>query len=211
MRLFLASQDFGGHADRLRELVGNNRKALVVFNARDDQSDNGLAEQKELFEKGGFEFTPLDLRGYFGKPQELREFINEFKPGQINLLGGNTFTLRRALYQSGLDEILKTDIYAGRYVYAGHSAGAIVAGSNLNRDYDSAEYVVPEGYRKVIIWDALGFIPEQIIPHYDSVNPRTRQLNQANEKLFRELDLPYVVLNDSDVLVVDGAKKEILR
>lgn len=32
MRLFLASQDFGNHADRLSEMVGGNRRALVNKN-----------------------------------------------------------------------------------------------------------------------------------------------------------------------------------
>ena len=66
MRLFLASQDFGSHVDRLSALVGENRKALVVFNARDYKDDEGLEKQEKLFTDATFELYKLDLCDYFG-------------------------------------------------------------------------------------------------------------------------------------------------
>ncbi|MDR0591090.1 MAG: peptidase E [Candidatus Nomurabacteria bacterium] len=211
MRLFLASQDFGRHVDRLVELVGKNNKALVVFNARDYETPEARAEvvtrKEELFKKASFEFNELDLREYFGEPAKLRKFINKFKPGVVSLIGGNSFLLRRALYQSGLDEILKADIYDNKYVYAGHSAGAIVAEPNLACYETGDEYVVPLSYNKGIVWGGLGFVQERTVPHCDSSNPRAL----SRQKTFRELDLPYITLSDSDVYVVDGLKKEVLR
>ena len=38
MRLYLASTDLGDFSDKLRELVGDNRKTLLISNARDHRS-----------------------------------------------------------------------------------------------------------------------------------------------------------------------------
>lgn len=211
MRLFLASQDFGNHADRLSEMVGENRKSLVVFNARDYKDDKGIAKQRELFAQNNLDFQELDLRDYFGKSGELRSFIDEYQPGLIVLLGGNTFLLRRALSQSGLDEILQQDIVANRYVLAGHSAGAIVAGPSLEgfERMDKEKLVMP-GYQEEVIWSGLGLADARAIPHIESSEYDTA-IVELRQELFDKNGWRYVMLRDSDVLVVDGEEEEVLQ
>jgi dipeptidase E len=214
MKLFLASQDFGSHADRLREMVGENRKTLVVFNARDyasaeDQLDLRKRKEKLLFENG-FPFQELDLRNYFGKEKDLEKFIADYKPDLVDLMGGNEFLLRRALAQSGFDKILRRDIKNEKYVFAGHSAGAIVAGPDLH-GYERMDYekLVVVGYQKKVIWDGLSLTNVRVIPHADS--PEYKEVTKTRRELFTKLNYEYVVLNDTDVLVIDGEKKELLK
>lgn len=211
MRLFLASQDFGNHADRLSAMVGENRKALVVTNARDYKEDKGLDVQRELFAQNNFDFRELDLRQYFGKSEELRSFIDAYQPGVIVLLGGNTFLLRRALYQSGLGEILKRDVAADQYVFAGHSAGSIVAGPSLEgfERMDKEKLVLPR-YQEEVIWSGLGLTDTRVIPHADSPKYEAVVI-RLRQTLFDEKEWKYVTLNDSDVFVIDGDKEEVLR
>ena len=71
MRLFLASQDLGDFGNRLREMVGENRRALVVFNARDCKPERGVDKHRELLSEIGLEFNELDLRDYFGKKDDF--------------------------------------------------------------------------------------------------------------------------------------------
>jgi dipeptidase E len=211
MRLFLASQDFGNHADRLSEMVGDNRRSLVIFNARDYKDDKGIEKQKELFARNNLKFRSLDLRDYFGKQDELREFIIGYNPGLITLLGGNTFLLRRALFQSGLDEILRDDIRHDKYVLAGHSAGSMVIGPSL-RGYermDKEKLVLPK-YQSEVIWDGLNLTDMRIIPHADS-SKYEKEIIEIRSKLFDKNGWKYAALNDSDVFVVDNDKVEILR
>ena len=213
MRLFLASQDFGNHADRLREMVGRNNKALVVFNARDAKGeDYGIEFQKKLFAESDLKFEKLDLRDYFGKEKELRKYIDKYQPGLIVLLGGNTFLLRRAMKQSGLDEILKEDIGKDKYVLAGHSAGSMAPGPSLH-GYEMAykENLVEDlpGYSKEIIWDGLGFTKYRIITHGDSI--KYKDIIKKRKKFFEKNNDKYIVLNDSDVYILDGDKEEVLR
>lgn len=210
MRLFLASQDFGKHGERLSAMVGENRRALVVFNARDAKSDIGLEKQKTLCAQYNLQFQRLELRDYFGKSEELREFVDNYEPGVIVLLGGNTFLLRRALFQSGLDEILRHDIATDRYVFAGHSAGAIVAGPSLEgfEKMDEPDRVLP-GYQEEIVWDGLGLTDVRIIPHADSSKYSAAATQRQAD--FSKNGWRHIVLNDSDVFVIDGTKEEILR
>jgi dipeptidase E len=195
MKLFLASQDFGDHADKLRELVGNNKKALVVFNARDyKEGDGGEQFQRELLAENGFNFYRLDLRDYFGKEAGLNKFVADYKPGLVVLLGGNTFLLRRALAQSGFDKIIRRDVRQGKYVFAGHSAGSIVAGPDLHgyEHMDKEKLTFPP-FQKEIIWDGLGLTNVRVIPHADSPKYEKEIIKQRKE-LFDKFNYEYVVL-----------------
>lgn len=212
MKLFLASQDFGDYSDRLCELVGDNKNALVIFNARDyKEDDGGESFQRELLDKNGFNFHRLDLRDYFGKEEELDKFVNEYKPGLVILLGGNTFLLRRALAQSGFDKIIRRDVQQEKYVLAGHSAGSIVVGPDLHgfERMDKEKLTFPP-YQKDVIWDGLGLTDIRIIPHANSPKYE-KEIIEMRKELFDKLDYKYAVLNDTDVLIINGSKKELLK
>jgi len=214
MRLFLASQDFGNHVDRLKELVGDNNKVLLIQNTKDyyDHAgrDESTAHWISLFRQNGFEPTELDLRKYFGN-DKLKSFIDGFRPGLIYVTGGNTFILRRAMRQSGLDDILLHDLQNDKYVYGGCSAGSIVMISSLESEKasDDDPGLVPPQYKPEILWDGLGAINEKIIPHADA--NWYSESAQRKKEYFDERGWDYTVLNDSDVLVIDGDKKEVLR
>jgi dipeptidase E len=213
MRLFLASQDFGNHVDRLKELVGNNKKVLLIQNPKDyyDQAgrDASTAKWMSAFHQNGFEPTELDLRKYF-KNSKLRLFVDEYAPGLVYVSGGNTFILRRAMRQSGFDKILQNDLNSDQYVYGGCSAGSIVVGPSLE-GYETGDDpgCAPPGYEPEIIWDCLDIIDERIIPHVDT--DWYSEPAQKHKEYFDEKNWSYIMLNDSDVLVIDGDKKEILR
>ena len=215
MRLFLSSKDFGRHVDRLHDMTGENNRALVVFNARDHYAESYMTlkvkQKRRMFEKNGFVFKNLDLRKYFGKTQELREFIGEFNPGLVYVMGGNTFLLRRAMLQSGFDEILRQGLADNKYVYAGGSSGAMVLSKDL-RFYlhkDNSENVTPDGYGTQVINDGLGLVDFYVVPHRNTVWFRNavatimKNLSGKNEEVIQ--------LGDSDIVMIDGDRKEILR
>jgi dipeptidase E len=168
MRLFLSSQDFGIYPEVLIELTGNNKKVAFINNAKDDWSTydrrEKVEEKKVEFERLGFEFDELDLRGYFGKSNKLLNKLSSF--GLVWAAGGNTFILRRAAAQSGLDKILKELIENDKLVYGGSSAGAILATPSLHGvEFGDDPKNIPEDYNEQIIWDGLNFVPFHIVPH----------------------------------------------
>ena len=114
MRLYLASHNLGPFTDELLKLVGKGRKALFIENARDyypeEKRANDLKEKLEMISSLGFEVEELNLRNYFGKPDELKEFLQAYKPDLIYASGGNVFLLATAYHLSGFDKILREDL-----------------------------------------------------------------------------------------------------
>ena len=213
MKLFLSSQDLGRHGHIARELCGDNAKVAFIKNAQDDKPDverNFTTPQKKLmFEQLGFSFEEIDLRHYFGKQAKLYEKLREF--GSVWCAGGNTYILRRAMRASGLDNILNELVPSGQLVYGGWSAGACVAAPSLHgmeRGDRPSPSVVPAAYpAKEIIWEGLGFVDFSIVPHCNMdwfIDDA-----QATIANYKANNVPYVALNDGDVVVVfDDMVKE---
>jgi dipeptidase E len=215
MRLFLASQDLGRFARRLLAMMGENRKVLFIDNAKDYYTEEKKAEsllaKQEIFREAGLEdFVVLDLRKYFDKKDELERFVETERPELVFAIGGNSFILRRAFAESGFDEILKRDLAEDKYVYGGSSAGSIVVGPSL-RGYETGDDpdCAPEGYDAEAIWDGVGVVEERVMPHADT--DWYGEVALRHKAYFEGRGWKYVLLNDADVLVVDGEKKEVLR
>lgn len=209
MRLYLSSYGFGNHVEKLHEMVGPNKKVLYIDNAKDDwpekQRRQHIAEKKAEFEKLGFEFYELDLRKYFGKPEILGKIVAA--SGLVWGGGGNTFLLRRAMHYSSLDTILENGLKSDLFVYGGSSAGAVVMTKTLHGvEMEDDPYVVPEGYDEEIIWNGLGVIYPQLVPHYGTAIYGENA--QAMVDYFEENGLKYVTLKEGEVYVVDSKFEE---
>jgi dipeptidase E len=215
MRLFLSSQDFGNYADKAFELAGNNKKAAFIKNAQDDKPSEernfSTPQKKLMFEQAGFSFEELDLREYFGKSEELKAKLEDF--GSVWFAGGNSFILRRAMRDSGLDGFIVDWLKEDRILYGGYSAGAIVATTTLHGseigDRPRPD-VVPENYlTKETIWEGLGLVPFSIVPHVESdwFGDKARTAIEY----FEANHLPYNALKDGQVIVIDGDKEELLQ
>lgn len=215
MRLFLSSQDFGNYAHEANKLTGKNKKAAFIKNAQDDkpveERNFSTPDKKRMFENAGFEFEEIDLREFFGKQDELRKKITKF--GSVWCAGGNTFILRRALKASGLDEILIELLKEDKILYGGWSAGACVTAKTL----EGIQYgdrpkpdVVPKEYPiKETIWDGLDLVSFMIVPHYKSDWFGT-EADRSVAHLKKER-LPYKVLMDGQVILINGAKEKFLK
>jgi dipeptidase E len=106
MKMYLSSFRLGDHPEQLVDLVGNNKRAAVIANSIDfgnDPERRKAGVQREIDDLTKLGFTPeeVDLRNYFGKPKELEKKLSEY--GMLWVRGGNTFILRRAYKESGMD------------------------------------------------------------------------------------------------------------
>lgn len=211
MKLFLSSQGFGNHLARLQQMVGNDKRVLFIDNAKDigSASDRAVhtAEKKLEFEAAGFEFYELDLRDYFNSPDTLKLLV-EAAPF-IWVSGGNTFVLRRAFKYSGFDVLLQNALKNTNMVYGGSSAGSIIMTKTLRgTEYGDDPYAVPESYKEEILWDGLGLVYPQLVPHYQS--DWFEDEAQAMVDYFEQNGLKYETLRDGEVYVVDGEIEEKL-
>lgn len=211
MKLYLSSQGFGNHLDRLKDMVGSDRRVLFVDNAKDespaDQRAGHVEEKRKEFTDAGFEFFELDLRNYFRSPDKLKPIVTAAPFVWVS--GGNTFVLRRAFAYSGFDSLLVNAMKSTNMTYGGSSAGSIIMTKTLRGTENGDDpYMVPEGYSEEIMWNGLGLVYPQLIPHYQSEWFGDKA--QAMADYFDQQGMKYQTLKDGEVYVVDGKYEEKL-
>jgi dipeptidase E len=200
----------------LAELAGKKRKALVLANACDgfDPAQRGPRVERELEALGalGFRAEELDLRKHFrpgGDRQGLQAELHS--AGLVWARGGNAFVLRRAMAQSGFDQVLTEALRRDDLAFGGYSGGIAVLspslkGIELVNDIASA----PPGYDPGVIWEGLGILPWSVVPHYKSPHWSSPGIDKVVAYL-REQGMPYRTLSDGEALVIDGDKEELAR
>ena len=134
MKLYLSSNGLGNEADKLASMLSENKRAAVIFNALDFSDDTErkqatIDREINALDQMGLEAEGFDLRRYFGRPDVLRKEVSAF--GLLWVIGGNTFVLRRAMAQSGLDRFLIEYRNSDGLVYGGYSAGICVLAPTL--------------------------------------------------------------------------------
>lgn len=211
MRLYLSSDNVGRHADKLLEMVGPNRTVAYIGNAKDywgaESRATKTADHREEFEKLGFKFTEYDLRNYFDQQKITETEIARY--GLIWGSGGNTFMLRRALRDSGLDKIILDLVNADKIVYGGSSAGSIVVTPSLHgTELADDPNVVADFYHQDVLWEGLNLTSNYIVPHVGSdwFGPESAAMIQYLKKN----NLPFKALIDGQVYVVNGEVEELL-
>lgn len=213
MRLFLTSYRAGNYIDELLELIGEETKVAVITNAKDYKTPaertDSVNDLKDYLKDQNLEFHEIDLRRYFDDPESLQEDLAKFKV--VWVAGGNTFVLRRALTQSGGDEILKDLVGDGSLLYIGESAGAIMATPGLQgAEFEDDPYITPDGYEDVDddadLWQGLGLVEYFVVPHYESGLEGVERMVD----IFEEEGLPYKPLANSQALLIDGDRQDFL-
>ena len=213
MKLYLSSYRLGANPKQLRELVADNTKAGVVSNALDFWNDTERRQgsiRREIadLESLGLDVVELDLRNYFESSETLLKRMSDF--GLLWVTGGNSFILRRAMKQSGLDQLLLSYQSEGKrdFVYAGYSAGAVVVTPTLRGiELVDEPHVVPDRYDPEIIWEGLGLVAYSIAPHYRSNHPESAAIEYVVE-YFERHGMPFKALADGEVDVVSDSHIE---
>jgi dipeptidase E len=209
MRLFLSSFRLGNQPQKLVQLAGNNKHAIIIVNACDEfnESDRQVRVQQEiaLLREFGLHSKEIDLREYFDnsrRQQELSKMLTE--AGLVWIRGGNSFVLRRAMKASGFDVMITELLMRDAIVYGGYSAGACMLSPSLKGvEMVDDPHVVPPGYDPAIIWDGLGLLPYAIVPHFKSILPESEAVDRL-VKHYIDHKIPFRTLRDEEVIVVDG-------
>ncbi|MFV2176789.1 dipeptidase PepE [Actinomadura sp. LOL_016] len=114
--------------------------------------------------------------------------------------GGNSFRLLRDLYRTGLRDELRAAVRAGLR-YMGASAGTNMACPTL-RTTNDMPIVQPPSF------DALGFVPFQINPHYVDPRPGDTHMGETREQRLAEFlecnDVPVLGLREGTWLRVSN-------
>ena len=212
MKLYLSSYRLGNDVELLKEWVRNNKKILVIPNALDvfedsERKTNGILDKCKDLQALGFKTSILDLRNYFNKEDELREYLQDYN--SFYVLGGNVFVLRQAMKLSGFDNYLNDISKSDNYLYAGFSAGICVLAKDLHGIHLADEPEKdPYGYGS-IIWDGVGIIDYMPVPHFDTPEHPESPLMYDVVKYLQDHNLSYQTLHDGDVIIEPDKNKTL--
>lgn len=207
MKLLLYS-DYKLAPDQLDILIGLVGKPpqditiAAITNSVDVYDDNDwVKDSVGSLEIKGSQAEVVDLRQYRGNPAGLREKLAS--KDVIWISGGHTYYLRWLLRETGADDIIVDLVRAGK-VYAGWSAGACVAGVNIQHfEFSDDPKDAPE-----MIYEGLGLIDGVIIPHMNS-SDFVAGMTEANEKFTKEGYTTYP-LNDGQAVLVNGGQPKVI-
>lgn len=204
MKFYLSSYRLGTRAKKAFANLRGPRSVAIVPNALDfaddpERKNQSIQREVEDLQRLGLSSATLDLREWFHRRETLKEELRRY--GALWVIGGNTFVLRQAFHQSGLDEML-VDSTLEPLLYAGYSAGACVIAPTLKGIHlaDDPE-VHPPGYPDEILWEGLNLIPYCIVPHYQSEHPESPTMNSV-VRYYLENKIPFVVLRDGEDLMI---------
>ena len=201
MRLLLISSSvvhgygFLDHSepDIRRILEGRRSVAFVPF-AQHDQ-DAYTARVRERFDAmGGFSVT------------QVREKKDIESAEAIFVGGGNTFRLLDRMYATDLLDAIRARVKDG-IPYIGSSAGTNIAAPTIKTTNDMPIVFPPS-------FDALGFVPFQINPHYLDPDPGSTHKGETREERLREYleenTVPVVGLREGCSLWVEDDRITLL-
>ena len=195
MRLLLISSSnvhgygYLDHAEpELRRILGGRRVAFVPFALQNH--DAYTAKVRERLAKMDLEVVQVRGRAEIESAEAI--FIG----------GGNTFRLLKRLYDDELIDPIRNRVRNDGVPYIGSSAGTNVATLSI-RTTNDMPIVYPPSF------DALGFVPFQINPHYLDPDPNSTHKGETREDRIREFleenDTPVVGLREGAMLRVEDA------
>jgi len=194
------------HLQVLMKMVGEDPTRIsiaAISNATDVEDDAAewVSESEGSLTRDGAQVESIDLRQWRDTRADLRAKLAN--KDIIWLCGGNGFYLTWILRETGADEIIKELVRAGT-VYAGWSAGAVVAGPTL-RFFEPLEdlSVVP-----AMVHDGLGLTDLVTLPHYDM--PEFGAGMKEAERHLNEAGFTTVPLIESQAIVIDGETHRVI-
>lgn len=209
MKLFLYSFAFtlsDKQAEVLANLIGKrpeDTSLAVIDNAADVVPDSSgwVRDTHKILEAKGFRIEAVNLKDWQDDKAGLREKLSGKDAIWVN--AGNTYYLRWIMKQSGADEIIIELVKQGK-VYAGWSAGAVVAGPTL----EHFEHMEDTGEIPEVVTDGLGLTNAVVVPHMD--NPDFAEAAKKVNQALTVSGYSTQPLTDSQALVIDGDSRRIV-
>lgn len=146
-----------------------------------------------------FNLVEVDLKGK--TPSQLEtELENKHI---IHIAGGNSFYLLQKVRESGFDQVLGRLLDRG-VIYSGGSAGAVLAGPNIEPVKTFDDPSVALGLNS---FEGLGLVDFVVLPHYGKEKYMSKYQAVVDEYSSR---FKLITLTDFQMIVVEGEDYKIL-
>lgn len=209
MKLFLYSFAFtlsDEQAKALADLADKNPQDVsvaLIDNAADAVPDSAgwVQDTHNILDTKGFKTETINLKDWQDNKAGLREKLSSKDVIWVN--AGNTYYLRWIMKQTGADDIIVDLVKQGK-IYAGWSAGAIVAGPTLRH----IEHMEDVSAAPEMVADGLGLTDVVVVPHIDNQD-FAQAAKKTNEALLAD-NYTTQPLTDAQALVIDGDSRRII-
>lgn len=207
IKLLLYSLQFtSAHAAALTRLVDKDPEEItfaLIENAADVEpgSEEWRTGFRDILSSHGYKVEPVDLRNWIKNRDGLYEKLKS--KDVIWLGGGNTFYLRWILQATGADSMISELVNGGK-VYAGWSAGAIVAGPTLQH-FDNMDD--PQAAGEILL-KGLELTDVVVVPHRD--NEHFREGANKTYQQLKEAGYNVWLLTDNEAVVINGKEQKII-
>lgn len=201
MKLYLTSLKLTG-LTQLLDKKPFDTKVLFIPTAANVYEDKWFMEaDRQWFVENKFQLTEFDLVNK-SRP-EVTQALSAVD--LVYLSGGNSFYLLQHIRSSGFDRVIQAQLKRG-LVYAGGSAGAVVAGMSIeiSKEFDDLNQAAD-----LTDFNGMQLINLSILPHYG---------NQKYQKLFAKAlasvsleSGPIITLTDHQALVVNDNHYQIIE
>lgn len=191
----------------LTKLVGKDPGEIrigVIENAADiiPNSSDWLGGFRDMLTANGYRIDIIDLNKWMDNADGLEEKLSS--KDVLWLGGGHTYYLRWILHKSRSDDMIQEFVKNGK-VYAGWSAGAIVAGpTTLYFDSMGDDPADAPGF----ITSGLHLTDVVVVPHFH--NPDFNYAAIKTDALLRAAGFNTCPLRDDEVLLVDGKVRRVI-
>jgi dipeptidase E len=166
--------------EEIKRFLGRSIDRMLFIPYAVNDYEAYVAAMIKLGINAGYGFDSIHR---FNDPQEAVK-----KAQAIYIGGGNTFRLLNELYAKDLIPVIRKRIQSGS-PYIGISAGANVACPTIKTTNDMPIVEPPS-------FEAFGFIPFQINPHYTDPDPDSTHQGETREKRIQE----FLEMNDETVV-----------
>lgn len=198
-RLFLASSGLAYIKEFVRADPIRLKMLFIPTAGNLDADIWWIDKDRDVLSKMGFNITELDIES--ASREVLASSLMDIDI--VYIAGGNTFHLLKQLHETGFDKIV-IDFVTNGGLYAGASAGALVAGLDIQ---PIAALDEPEKVTGLSSTKGLALVDIVPIPHYDFQN-RKSQTDEIKKEYGEQFDI--VLLTDDQAVEVDGQSYKIV-
>lgn len=178
----------------LRRFLGDRKRVAFIPFAQFDRDAN-TNRFREAVARMGYDVTQVHEAGDIEGADAI--FTS----------GGNTFRLLKTLYDRNLIEVIRNRVRNEGVPYIGSSAGTNITAPTIKTTNDMPIVYPPT-------FEALGFVPFQINPHYLDPDPGSTHMGETRETRLREYleenETPVVGLREGSTLLVEDARVTLL-
>ena len=201
----MASRGWGGSIRRKLDHTNKLRTVFITTPIEGDSDQGDLSwvqEDHDGLNNNGFETFDYTISGK--NHEQIKADLKDVDVLYIS--GGNEFYLKEKSNENNFGDIVRYLVNKG-VIYIGTSAGSIIAGKDISPLQQLSDL---KTLRKPIDTSGFGLVNFTILPHWGSIDFKTRWLSDESFNYMYKDNIPLIGLNNHQYIEVIGDAWKII-